>query len=651
MKPAPPPPAPRQLPTWAPLALLALAAALAFANALPNPFIMDDAFIILRDQRVQKADLPALLTGGYWPPPRVNGGGLWRPLLSFSLGAQWALTQTPWAFRLVNLALHVAAALVLFALAQDLARSRWVALGAAALFVVHPIHTTTSNQIVSRADILAGLGALLAVWLAHRNRAGPGWARTLAIAACFAAALAGKESAVVAIGIIVWLDLCYGRRFGPDHPRPGPPRRWLSARLLRLYLPLLLVLVAYLVGRRAVIGSLVLDLNTLSQLDNVIAHPEWGLRPGESVFLARWGTPLAVFGQAMNLLVWPRTLSCDYSYAAIDSVRTLADHRLWVGLGWLTACGVALLVSWRRGSRVTCAALGMMLIAYSIVSNSLVVIGAIFAERFMYLPAAGFCLFAAQAAAHVARRLVPASAGPRRWPANVVPVAFALLVASALTRSAIRNRDFADDDRLYQTDLRAQPRSARLWRAVAQNAFEAGDYAGALERAQRSHAILEVQPLTWNLIGLSYWRLGAGERAVPWLRRAFDSGLADVELAALALSDLLRQEGRPAEACDILRAYVNRNPGSAAAHNNLAWYLATSDAPELHDPEQALRHARRAVELSPGRSDFVDTCAEVLTRLGRKEELRALLVETLAGIGPDDPERPALERRLRDVAP
>jgi tetratricopeptide (TPR) repeat protein len=51
----------------------------------------------------------------------------------------------------------------------------------------------------------------------------------------------------------------------------------------------------------------------------------------------------------------------------------------------------------------------------------------------------------------------------------------------------------------------------------------------------------------------------------------------------------------------------------AVAHNNLAWLLATSEDEHLRDPQQALEHARRAVELSQWKeATYIDTLAEAL---------------------------------------
>jgi hypothetical protein len=88
------------------------------------------------------------------------------------------------------------------------------------------------------------------------------------------------------------------------------------------------------------------------------------------VTLARWGTPLAVFGWAAALFVWPHPLSWTYSYAAIESVRRITDPRLWLGAAVMVLAALGLYWSYRRRSPAF-VGIGIFLITFSIVSNTL----------------------------------------------------------------------------------------------------------------------------------------------------------------------------------------------------------------------------------------------------------------------------------------
>ncbi|HNQ23647.1 MAG TPA: DUF1736 domain-containing protein [Phycisphaerae bacterium] len=642
---------------------------LVYGNALPNPFLLDDKILILHDARVQQQQYGALLTGHYWPEPTSNL--LYRPLVSLSFALNWRLLPQPWAFRLVNLLLHVGVASLLFGWARSLTRSLLVASVAAALFLVHPIHTGVLNCIVDRAEIGAAFFGLAAISLlkpsdafpfrtarpptsggmAKRSAAMPSghqaadsqhwWYRSALGALSLAAALLCKENAIMVPAVVVLLDLCRPRR---ELPLAGgaPFRR----RVLRCYVPMAIVTVAYLAVRTSVLDAPVRPAESIAVVDNVIAHPAYGLEPGRTTILPRWGTPLAVFGKAALLLVKPHPLCWDYSYAAIDSVRTVADPRLLVGVGVALVTVVAMVKSWRR-QRLALAAVGFSILTFSICSNTYLVIGTIFAERFLYFPSVGFCLLCGLVAEVAARRA--ARPGHVAWRAG--SVALLLLLAAGLVAGAAltvrRNLVYHSEPTLNSVDLRTNPRSARLWGAVATDAYNAGDWARAVEAAEQALRILPAYVPAWRLAGLTHAQLGRFDNAVACLTRYFDSGGQGDEPTTLAFAAALKAKGDWATAVAVLQRHLAGHPTSAAAHNNLAWYLLTSPAPEVYDPAAALPHAGEAMRLDPGKADVIDTYVSVLLALGRHNEALTALRRGLPAVPPDDPALPELQRKLR----
>jgi len=127
-----------------------------YGNALGNPFQIDDPTVIENDIRVRQCHIGELLTGNYRLPPYQDL--LYRPLVKISFALNWVLSREAWAFRVPNVVLHAATALVVFLLAWDLFRERlgpratWAAVVAGVVFVVHPIHSECLNSIVGRAD-------------------------------------------------------------------------------------------------------------------------------------------------------------------------------------------------------------------------------------------------------------------------------------------------------------------------------------------------------------------------------------------------------------------------------------------------------------------------------------------------------------------
>jgi predicted Zn-dependent protease len=106
---------------------------------------------------------------------------------------------------------------------------------------------------------------------------------------------------------------------------------------------------------------------------------------------------------------------------------------------------------------------------------------------------------------------------------------------------------------------------------------------------------------------------------------------AEVELPIL-LVGMLEKQGRKKEAGDLfgqvattLEKLCTAYPNSAWAHNSLAWMGACC----RRHLDQALTHAQKAVELSPGNAGLMDTLAEVHFQRGDKEKALTLMKQCL----------------------
>ena len=148
-------------------------------------------------------------------PPGSGASG--RPLVALSLALNYAADGlNPRGYHLVNVLVHVAAALALFALARRvivLARGpstqgmapTLAALAIALPWAAHPLHTMATLNVVYRNESLVGLfflltlGAALASFVSRR----PALAVAIAIGACLLGT-ASKE-VIVTAPLVVWL--------------------------------------------------------------------------------------------------------------------------------------------------------------------------------------------------------------------------------------------------------------------------------------------------------------------------------------------------------------------------------------------------------------------------------------------------------------
>ena len=154
--------------------------------------------------------------------------GHWIPLTWLTLGVNYVVGgMAPWGYHAGNVLLHAANAVVFYAVARRLLAAGtgaregvvvWGAVGAAAVFAVHPLRVESVAWVTERRDVLSGLFFLLAVLsylIAVERGAGGGldsrWrGGSLGL---FAAALLSKGSTMMLPAVLLLLDVYpLGRR-------------------------------------------------------------------------------------------------------------------------------------------------------------------------------------------------------------------------------------------------------------------------------------------------------------------------------------------------------------------------------------------------------------------------------------------------------
>ena len=172
-----------------------------------------------------------------WVRPWFGVRDLYRPVVSLSLGANWAVSTSPLWFHLTNVMLLAGTAVAVAATARRLARGdgRLVAVAAGVIVVLHPAAVESASWIMARTTGLQVFFSAVAYWSFVRWRDGDGriWLPLLAtLLAC-----GSKEGAVLLPVSLLVLDLLRGR-----------------AMALRSHLPFWFVVGGYLVFRRLLLG-------------------------------------------------------------------------------------------------------------------------------------------------------------------------------------------------------------------------------------------------------------------------------------------------------------------------------------------------------------------------------------------------------------
>ena len=459
----------------------------------------------------------------------------------------------PYVFHLLNVLLHVGAALCAFEVLRRCVGDAWPACAGALVFALHPVQVEPVGWVAGMKDVLAGTLALLALW--QYLRAGDpssGATRTIAWfvgTVSFIIAMLSKPSAVVLPAIALVIDwLVVGRRS-------------LRSAAVRS-LPWFLLAIPCIVWTR------------LAQPAPFIAEAiPLHLRP----LIAT--DALAFY---LHKLIWPLRLGVDYG-----RTPQLAIERGWVWWTWVLPLVVAV-GAWlvrRTAPAVSAAALVFLvalapvlgLVPFDFQAYSTV------ADHYLYLAMLGPALGAAWLA----------SRRPRgAW----LAIAFAV-VALLSVRSVAQSRHWRDAVAIFAHALEVNPRSWASHARLAEYFAERHDYARAVAHGRRA---TEINPRAWpvyRMLGDHLAQAGDVDGAIDAYRRCLALAADDVH-ANTNLANLLAHRRDYAGAIRHYETALRRVPFSVIVHTNLASVLE-----ELGRLDEARAHYREALEINPDAAD------------------------------------------------
>lgn len=552
-------------------AVIVFVAIVAYHNSFAGPFVLDDiSSIVTRNPTIRHL-------WPIWPTLSPPEGGLTvsgRPLVNVSLAINYAISGLGvWSYHALNLAIHILAALALFAVLRrtfllSALRSRFghastlLALVAAMIWAVHPLLTASVTYVVQRAESMAGLFYLLTLYCVVRSTQSArvrSW-HMAAVAACLAG-MATKEAMATAPLVV----LLYDRTFLAGSFRQALRRR------RALYMAL--------AGTWALLGWLVLSGGGRGGTAGFQIPIDWR---------AYALTQIGAVVRYLRLSVFPSHLVFDYGTTLVTSPAEIAPRAIVV----LLLLAASLLAVWRRRAA---GFLGIWFFAVLAPTSSVIPVATqTMAEHRMYLALAAVVVLAVTSAYMLWGRLTARVEHWSRAARLAVPVVAVAMAMGALGYATVRrNADYRSGVSIWQDTVRKRPDNSRA-------RFNLGRVLAAMGRTQEAitnyEAGLQIDPYSISAhkeLGVALAGLGRKQEAIEQYRKALQLNPDDAEVHS-NLGVALAGVGRTSEAVEHFERASKAGLDIAAVHSNLGVVLAG-----IGRTRDAIEHFKRALQLTP----------------------------------------------------
>jgi tetratricopeptide (TPR) repeat protein len=588
------------------LAFLGLAA---FGASLPNPFLFDDKLMVAANDWLRWTYIPNFFRSYIQDSAMAFTG--YRPLVMATLAAQRELTGlNPLPYRLFNLLLHAAVSCLVFVLARDLLK-RWTdgdrplpALAVAALFLLHPVQTNVITLVWKRTDLLVSLGLLGTFLCAGRWIERKGGAGSLAAAYAFAlVAFFSKESALLLPAVILLGDLLVWRS-----------KRSVSAGILGLYLPAaaLAMALAWLS-----FFELPAKLAEISYIGQPYGPPSQILSRHD--YLLTQSVSLLTY---LKLLAVPSGLSV---FHAIVPVRTVADPRLWLGLGVLLLL-IFVAVRSRKDHPWATFSISWFLLTL-LPASSFVPLTLPFDEDRLYLPMFGVALYAVGTGWRLFEAAEKKGWGSLR---KILPWAPVLVCALYIPHDILRGRVWSSDLRLWRMNARDEPGDPRAWVNLGISWGAEGRLPEALDAYRRALALSPDYGVARYFRGQTLLKFHRIDEAEEELSLAFRAGIFPHDaLASLGLASL--EDNDPGAAARFFVRSLVISPTRAGALRNLGKLLD-----DENDGAAAENVLEWALVAEPWNPETRIRLAYVVWKYDHRKEAALLLLKDALRLRPED---------------
>jgi tetratricopeptide (TPR) repeat protein len=574
--------------------VLVLVSFLVYANTLQGDFVWDDTALFVEHRDIWRwNNLKQLLT----TQDNLFGDrytGYYRPLpnVTFLLD-RYIWGDEPPGFHLTNIIFHVLCTITVFFLIKKLSRSRYLGFAGALIFAVHPVHTEVVSWINGRNNVVSALFYLLSFYYYTHYRSNGKVSALVLSLVWFACSLFSKEYALT-LPIIV---LLYEYSYHSASLTSGRPIR----KCALLSIPYFLIIIGYLLIR-----SMVLPMHGTKSLHL------------ETLWIRIMTVPKTVLIY-LKLLLFPFNLSVSRHVSPVEHL--LQPEFIFQTV---TMAGVIFLWTWSfRKSRTVFFSTGWILVTLLPVLNIIPLSDAtdiFLAERYLYLPSAGFCMLCAWCVMQLSHIRAASTLSIGRYATAAILLVGIEVYAFQTVR---RNLVWKNELTLWQDTVKKSPNNALAHINLAIHLEHAGRLGEALDEVNMAIRLDPEEATHHFVLGQILYEKGLLEKSLDAVNKAIalDRGHLD---AFNLKGNIYYRMGRYHQALSCYESVVRLSSSHAHAQCNLGLTLY-----QLGRLDEALSRFKACIQAGPAVFEPYYYSASIYEARGAYEKARHFYTESL----------------------
>jgi len=404
-----------------PISILVILAVVTYLNSLPNQFVYDDVSTIVENSLIKEwENFPTLFSHDYF---KCSGELTYRPVITISYFIDYSLWRmNPVGYHAVNVFFHTINTILIYFLISllfrkyegnmlargglndvDPTRIISIALLTSIMFAIHPIVNEVVNGISYREDLIATaflVSSFLFFMLYKRQLLVlQGQSKQVSsrksvfslysgALACYFFGLFSKESTIVLPALIFCYEIIVGKNIGawfPDNHEIQGRRTFFIIYKKAVNIVTSSIFLGY-------IGVSVLYLLVRFV---ILQNPNENLAFPEGSFFVIMLTMVKVLGRYIANVFMPFSLNPDYHVLYLKTPFTFSFIIPFLTLTSIVVIAVRLVKKFATGKsfyRIMVFAIVWFFISMLPVIN-IIPLANIMADRYLYLPILGFCLF------------------------------------------------------------------------------------------------------------------------------------------------------------------------------------------------------------------------------------------------------------------